>query len=83
MKSKDKKESSNKIEQYKQAVKSRNMDDTLDIQKFLTDKKKKRRNVIELMRQEKQQKTDGKKKGRKDKKGKKRPSKHSRKMGKR
>ena len=44
-------------------------DDSLDINKYLVDKNKKRRNVIELMRQQHQQRQDSKKKGRNSKKG--------------
>jgi rRNA-processing protein EBP2 len=84
-KSRDKRESNKKIEQYKEAVRGEDLDNTLDIQKFLTDKKKQKRNVIELMRQQHQQRLDSKKKGKgkgkgnsKDKKH--RPGKHSRKM---
>jgi hypothetical protein len=79
-KAKDKKENNSKIEQYKEAIRDNDADDSLDIQKFLTDKKRKKKNVIELMRQQKTQKlkhnTTGGGKG----KGPKRSGGHSRKM---
>lgn len=56
------------------------MDNSLDIQRFLSDKKKQKRSVIELMRQKNNQKQDSKSKSRHKSRNKKRPGKSNRKM---
>uniref|UniRef100_A0A7S3KNM9 rRNA-processing protein EBP2 n=1 Tax=Euplotes crassus TaxID=5936 RepID=A0A7S3KNM9_EUPCR len=82
-KSKEKKANQAKIDNYKNAMKNDNkVDESLDINQYLSDQKKKRHNVIELMRQQQKKRLENKHKGgKRDKKG--RSGGHSRKMKKR
>ena len=65
------------MDRYKRELKSNNIDDTLDIDQYLTDKKRKRTNVMQIMQKEKEKK-DQAKRGNRTKKGGKKPGKRSR-----
>ena len=77
-KSHQKRETMSKIEKYKKEFKSNNIDDTIDIDQYLKDKKRKRTNVMQIMQKERQQKAQSKGK-KKFGKNNKRPGKQARK----